>query len=180
MASGTSFFATAADEAMLLDYLGVPKEIQLFDWWGGPSAALTRPESMELQSIGILAPSMGDEHWLTPNDSGFKSDDLSGHMRQINWATNPGQPLLDVDTTPALFWTRGAITPPVLTPSRIGSQATALKHMGDEYRRWVNRVSAWIRRNGNAVWDCSDPRSPIARGDVHLNTVNTVYALRGR
>lgn len=163
-----------------MDYLEERNECSMFRWWSGAEDGyIDRTEIADCRSIGVLASDMGDARWLAPEDPAFSLSGRSSLFYRINWDREPGRKLLDVESTPALYWERGSTSSPVLTPSQIGSQAESLKRVSDEYRRWVNRVMSWVRRNGVAVWDCSDPSKPIPHGDVNLPFVNTVYALPG-
>jgi hypothetical protein len=93
-------------------------------------------------------------------------------------AARAGEGIVDWNTTPALFWSRGKSTGTVLTPSDIGSQADSIASISDEYRRWVNRVMNWVRRTGIKVWGLS-PKDRASGFDVDLATVSTCFALPG-
>lgn len=179
MAGGVFFFATASDEDLLLDYLDEPASARLFEWWGEPDEYVDRHMASRLSEIGIHAVDQGPLRWVRTNAKAARTDGRSSVFRRINWSNQPGRTLLDVDASPAPLWSRGLSNAVTLTPSALGHQATSLRAMPDEFRRWESRAVRWIRRTGSVVWNCSDPRNPRPAADVQLITVSTVYALPG-
>jgi hypothetical protein len=179
------FFATREDEERLLDYVGEPTAVKLFPWLPMRAEApvfLNRHDRASTSHVGVLDPRLGRIELAYPGDPAFT--DGSSRARVFNttnwnnWQPTAGAGIVDWNTTPALFWSRGEATATVLTPSDIGSQADSIARISDEYRRWVNRVMNWVRRTGTKVWGPS-PEDRVAGFDVDLHTVSTCFALPG-
>lgn len=185
MVGAVHFFATRADEDLLLDHLGVPERARLFPWVPmSPDAPvyLERADLGDRTQVGILDPALGSVVLARPGSAAFTGDPARSRvLNRLNW-TRQGprreQGIVDWDRTPALFWERGRRAGDVLTPSSLGSQAEAPAAISEDYRRWVDRCKGWVRRRGTTVWDwhAAGGTSPF---DVRLPFANRCVALPG-
>ena len=188
MTAGISFFAAGADEDVLLDYLGEPDDVCLFPFHPMSIKSprfVSRSEMDMWQSFDILDPALGDVTVVRPPGDAFETSEAktaaankTALIMTINWhALEPGrgQGLVDWDKTPDVFWNRGSEDAVTLAHGNIGSQATNMASVSDDYRKWVNRTMAWVRRTGEKVWDpLKGHESPY---NIDLNIVSVVYAL---
>lgn len=182
MVAAVHFFATEADEEALLDHLGEPDTLRLFPWV--PMTAqeppfLPRAERLDREHLGLLNLSLGSVEVALPRTPALDGSTKSAVFNRLNWnRMQPGadEGIVDWNRTPALFWRRGQGGDGILTISEIGSQADSMSAISDEYRKWVNRSMAWVRRRGEKVWEWT-LEGGVSRFDVSLPFANTVFAL---
>jgi hypothetical protein len=189
MVAAVHFFATENDEQLLLDYVFASSECRLFPWIkmnADSPVFLDRralpPQSEAVQRFGILNPTLGEIHFVMHRPTEGRPDRFkSTVINQLNWekwAPAPGEGIVDWDQTPALFWERCKYTAAgTLILGNIGTQATAMEDMSPEYRLWVNRVMAWVRRNGSKVAQAGKLTSAADGLDLKVTIWSSLFAL---
>ena len=175
------FYATATDQAHLLDHLGEPAEVTLHPW---PVVALSpvtlsRDEALASGHVMVESQSLGPPAVLRVGDAAMSGSSKAVVFNRLNWERlkpKPTEGLVDSNASPVLLWTPATQCSEGLRSGSIGSQADSMKAVSEDYERWVNRVMGWVRRRGTVVWGWKAERQ---RSDLDLRRtdVTTVYAL---
>lgn len=122
---------------------------------------------------------LGDPVVIGPASAAMSASTRSGVFNRLNWERlRPAAPegLVDSNSSPVLLWRPGRWTAEKIQTSEIGSQADSIAALSDDYARWVNRATNWVRRKGTKVWGLGTT-SIRPDLDIRLTTVTTVYAL---
>jgi hypothetical protein len=190
MVAAIHFFATEADEQSLFEYLCRDSAIYLFPWAKMVIDAPTFLDPSTLPKLtdtvryfGILNARLGQLRFVNHKPQKLSRGGAKSFVFNVMaWeAMKPqtGEGIIDWDATPALFWQRCTRNRQgSLGNGNLGSQAEAMQDVSQEYRRWVNRVMAWIRRNGVKVMDQGRLTPPARRFKIRSNgSLNARYAL---
>jgi hypothetical protein len=182
--AAANFFATPADDAALLNYLGEPIAVSLHRWPVVPISLnpLPRSELGNKKQIMIVSHELGLPRLIrAEDDSAMQGGTRAAVFNRINQerlAPAPGDGLVDSDASPVLLWVRGGTTDALIHQSQIGTQADSPAAISPEYQRWARRVMSWVRRNGTRVWG---PESKQLRPDLDIDVhhISPIYALPG-
>ena len=82
--------------------------------------------------------------------------------------------LLNDEESAIIYYKRGSLISGYRTPYLIFAPQSNIENIGSEFKKWFNRLSSWVRRNGELVynWNKMDERF---KNDFSI--VNSVYAL---
>ena len=181
MVAAVHFYATATDQAHLLDSLEEPIEATLRPWpvVASPPLALTREQALSSGQVMVVSRALGPPVALRAGDLALADRSKAGVFNRLNWERlkpRPTEGLVDSNASPVLLWTPATQGPDGLGSGTIGSQADSMSAVSEDYRRWVDRVMGWVRRTGTQVWGLEPERQ---RSDLDLRRmdVTTVYAL---
>ena len=183
MVSAAYYVGTFDDHGALLDYLGEPDDVCLCHWplFAQPLRRIDRVTAITASSVMVVNPALGAPIGLDEAAATAPANDRAGVFNQLNWHTlqpRAGELLVDSNSSPVLLWQPNTSFSEHLTVSSIGSQADKPDAISNDYRRWANRVQAWISRRGEKVWGLT--RHEIRPDlDIELPFLNTVYALPG-
>lgn len=175
------FYATATDQAHLLDHLGAPAEVTLYPWpvVVSPPVALSRNDAMTCGQVMVVSASLGGPVVLRDGEAGTGGSSRAKVFNRLNWERlkpKPNEGLVDSNASPVLLWTPATEASEGLGSGSIGSQADSMNAVSEDYERWANRVMAWVRRRGTVVWGWK-PEHQRSDLDLHRNDVTTLYAL---
>lgn len=181
MVSAAHFYATVADQQLLLDYLGEPHDASLHPWpvVCASSVALSRAEALSRDHVTVVSGALGGPVLIGPGSASMGEPTRAGVFNRINWerlAPQPDAGLVDSNVSPVLLWTPATHVDGDLRAGSIGSQADAPRSVSTEYERWVNRVMGWVRRRGTRVWGLEAARVRPDL-DIRRSDVTTVVAL---
>jgi hypothetical protein len=174
------FYATATDQAYLLDHLDEPEAVILMPWpvVASPPAPLSRSEALTRAQVMVVSEALGPPVVLRERDEttgGSSRARVFNHLNQERLKPRPGEGLVDSNASPGL---RAPATRASegLASGHIGSQADSTQAVSPDYERWVNRVTGWVRRRGTVVWGWK-PEQRRLDLDLRRTDVTTVYAL---
>lgn len=181
MVAAVHFYATAADQRRLLDYLGEPAEVTLKPWpvVSSPQVTLSRDDALDCGQVMVVSKTLGPPVVLGEQDTPFGDSARAALFHELNWERlkpKPGERLVDSNASPVLLWTPAIYDSDGLRSGSIGSQADSMKTVSEDYAHWVNRVVGWIRRRGTPVWGWQ-PQHQRSDLDLRRTDVTTVYAL---
>lgn len=181
MVAAVHFYATAADQQSLLDYLGEPADVTLSSWplVTSPPTRLSQLKALTQQQVAVLNPSLGELMMLRESNAAMRGGTRAALFNRLNWERlrpKAGHRLIDSNTSPVLLWTPATELRGDLTAGTISSQADSMRGVSADYERWVNRVLGWVRRRGTKVWglETTAIRPDLA---VERSDVTTVFAL---
>ncbi|WP_134765100.1 hypothetical protein [Nocardioides sp. 1609] len=181
MVAAVHFYATEGDQQRLLDYLGEPEDVTLLAWplMQSPAAALSRTDALSSRHVTVANRRLNGPVGMREDDAAMNEATRAGVFNRLNWERlkpKPHETLTDPNKSPVLFWTPATLGRDGLASGSIGSQADSMKAVSDDYERWVNRVTLWVRSRGTKVWglDTSRTRPNL---DVRRPNVTTVFAL---
>ncbi|MCW2793519.1 MAG: hypothetical protein JWO76_2617 [Nocardioides sp.] len=179
--AGVSYFATAEDQAALLDHLGEPDQVTLHPWpvVHTPLQRWTRAQALAARQVMVVRRDLGPPVVVRPGDAAMTESSRSGLFNRLNWerlAPSVDEGLVDSNASPVMLWTPGAHVGSVLHESFLGSQADAMAAVGADFERWVTRSMGWIRRRGTKVWGL-EQASTRPDLDIEIGHVSAVYAL---
>lgn len=179
------FFASEKDETRLLRQIFKDNSIELSKISEGLISGWTSSSDLDLPQIDdqlelcLFNKKYGQLKW-------HKSQpqiDQSTHQKLVNsifsienWKSKSKNinRLLNDEESPIIYYRRGKITSDYHTPSIILAPQSNIENQGLEFKKWFNRISSWVRRNGEMIynWNKMDKRF---RNDFSI--VNSVYAL---
>ncbi|MFC0878878.1 hypothetical protein ACE01N_19955 [Saccharicrinis sp. FJH2] len=181
------FFSTIEDENKLITQISkdnsikfsVIKNNRLTEWID--SKDLIVPDSESKFEICIWKSDLGKLKWLN-NEPKI---DSSSHIRLVkslftkeHWRKEKEQndfnKMIDDENSPILYYKRGEIEYDYKMPNLILSPQTSVDRLGSDFKNWFNRISSWIRRNGEMVYNWKMKDSKIRNDD---SFANTIYAL---
>ena len=172
------FYATAADQEHLLDYLGEPDEVTLRPWpvVASPPTALSREKALSSGQVMVVSRVLGPPVVFRAGDAAMAGPSKAGVFNRLNWERlkpKPTEGLVDSNGSPVLLWTPATQSPDGLSSGTIGSQADAMSAVSKDYERWVNRTMNWVRRKGTRVWGW-DPQAQRSDLDLRRTDVTQV------
>jgi hypothetical protein len=175
------FYATATDQAQLLDYLGEGTAITLRPWpvVGSLPISLSRDEALTCDQVMVVSASLGPPVVLRDGDVGTGGSSRARAFNWVNWERlrpHSDEGLVDSNRSPVLLWSPATRTSESLSSGHIGTQADSMKAVSADYERWVYRVMSWVRRRGTVVWGWK-PEHQRSDLDLRRTDVTTVYAL---
>ena len=175
------FYATATDQAHLMDSLGEPAEVTLRPWpvVASPPLALSREQALSSGQVMVVSRALGPPVVIRAGDPALADLSKAGVFNRLNWERlkpRPTEGLVDSNASPVLLWTPAIEGPDGLGSGTIGSQADSISAVSEEYQRWVNRVTGWVRRSGTRVWGL-EPEHRRSDLDLRRTDATTVYAL---
>ncbi len=191
MVAAVHFFATESDDRLLLEHLAATADVRVFPWCAMPLDAplLLTPAELaeglpEWRYVGILNGGLGTVEFITdrpralrPGEPGWRALDT---LRWDELQPRPNEGIVDRHRTAALFWERSSRTSDGRIHSgNIGSQAESMAKVSHDYRRWVQRVMAWVRRTGTLVLREGRPPEGGEELDVRATFLNSIFALPG-
>jgi hypothetical protein len=134
------------------------------------------------QKYGILNAGLGEIEFISRRPT--MADATSARSlvgNQINFdrmGPEEGEGIVDWESTPALFWRRSTRrSDGRLGTGDIGSQADAMHQIGEDYKKWVNRVTGWVRRNSTKVMQNRLLTSEASGLRIKVAFSNAVYAM---
>lgn len=151
--AAVDFYATAADQECLLDYLGEPAEVTLRPWpvVSSHAAVLSRESALSSGQVMLVSRALGPPVAVRVGDAAMAEPTKAGVFNRLNWERlkpKPDEGLVDSNASPVLLWTPAIQGPDGLGSGTIGSQADSVGAVSEDYERWVNRTMNWVRRKG--------------------------------
>jgi hypothetical protein len=186
MTAHVKFFCTSAEEQQVVRYLFKSDDIRVYELRERrlvPRQSYSvddMPAWPEAFEIYIWRPIFGSLVWFTsrPSASGETHDRLvTTVLAGEAWdamGLGPSGRMLDNDLSPMLLYKRAGICEGRIGPCEVLAPPSSPERVGAEYKRWVTRTLAWIRRRGTIVHDWRKPSTRLWNPDSLLTTT---YAL---
>ena len=184
MVAAVHYYASPDDTNDLLTYLSQNAIVELRAWFPydeSHSGVIDRDRATNYKQLAVVSTELGGPVLIRDaRDPALRSNSRAGVFNRLNFGrlADPTMAIVDSNRSPILYWEPARTLDGALIPGSIGSQADALHDVSPEYERWVNRVTAWVRRHGTVVWGLQ--RSKV-RPDLKIENpfLNTLYALPG-
>jgi hypothetical protein len=183
MTAQVQFLCSSTEERDILRYLFKSEGTHLYEvrerlWALRQSLSVDDvPAWPEPFEIYIWQPVFGSLIWFTsrPSVSGGTHGSLVMTLLAGDaWDAlelGPAGKMLDNDLSPVLVYKRGGIREGRVGPCSVLAPPSNLERVGPEYKRWVTRTLAWIRRRGTIVHDWRNPSTSLWNPESLLTTI---------
>ena len=181
------FLSTAEDEKILIAHISKNKSIKcsvvengrLSEWIS--LTDLNIPDYKSGFEICIWNIEIGNLKWLNKKPK----IDFSGHGKLVKsvftleaWMKEKEgsdfNKMIDSENSPIIYYKRGELVYDYRLPNLILLPQSSVDYLGSDFKKWFNRISSWVRRNGAMVHNWKKENTKLRNDDCFLNSI---YAL---